>query len=340
MIARDGSFLKPQEFNESISHIIQSWQWGEFRKKTGVQVRRIGVFEGETLKQAFQVTFHPLPFTNFTVGYLPKSDIPDKEILEDLKEVAREEKAVFIKLEPEVDIRNIKKPKVKPFLNTKDVIKSSKTIFAPHTFLLDIAKSEEELLSSIHPKTRYNIGLAKRHGVRVEEKDDQRSFNIFLKLQRETAQRQKFFTHPDSYYQKMWETLKPHKMVHLLIANYKKKPLTAWILFRFKDTIYYPYGGSAKIHRNFMASNLIAWEAIRLGKKLGCKTFDMWGALGENPVSHDPWYGFHKFKQGYGGKLVSYIGAYDFILNPFLYNTFTLADKLRWTLLQAARTFS
>ena len=76
------------------------------------------------------------------------------------------------------------------------------------------------------------------------------------------------------------------------------------------------------------------WEAIRFGKNQGAKMFDMWGALGPNPNTHDSWYGFHRFKEGYGAKLVEFTGTYDLVLNPPLYPIYNLADKLRWTYLK------
>jgi len=117
-------------------------------------------------------------------------------------------------------------------------------------------------------------------------------------------------------------------MARLLIATYNNKPLTAWMLLNFKDTLYYPYGGSSKLHPEVMANNLIAWEAIKLGKKLDCKNFDMWGALDPNASTKNPWFGFHRFKMGYGGKLVEYIGTYDLVFNWPIYLFFTLIDKL------------
>ena len=83
-----------------------------------------------------------------------------------------------------------------------------------------------------------------------------------------------------------------------------------------------------------MASNLMMWEAIRFGKKNGAKMFDMWGALGPNPNPKDPWYGFHRFKEGYGAKLTESIGTYDLVINPYLYPLYNLADRLRWVFLK------
>ena len=138
----------------------------------------------------------------------------------------------------------------------------------------------------------------------------------------------------------MWETLKasrfdPERLQsHLLLANYKKKTLVAWILFTFKDTLYYPYGASSSEHREVMASNLLMWEAIKFGKRLGLKNFDMWGSLGPNPNPKDPWFGFHRFKEGYGPRLVEFVGSYDLVINPTNYQLLKALDKTRWAYLR------
>lgn len=328
-----------KQFDKSAGHIIQSWAWGEFRKKTQVLVERIGVFKNGKLTSCYQITFHKIPFTNLTVGYLPKSKIPEKQVLNFLFDVAKKHKAIFIKLEPNVTKDNSEAKRVKELLSNTNITQSSKRIFAAHTFLIDLTKPEDELLAAMHHKTRYNIKLAQRHGIKIEEANNKKSLEIFLKLQRETANRQKFFVHPDSYYRKMWQTLKPEGMVHLLLAKYKKEILTAWVLFRHDKTLYYPYGGSSDKFKNLMASNLLAWEAIKFGKKLGCEVFDFWGALGQNPDESDPWYGFHRFKAGYGGKLVEYVGTFDLVINKPLYYLFTLLDKIRWLILRNAHKF-
>jgi len=328
----DESFKK--QVDKLAGHIIQSWDWGEFRKKTGVKVERIGFSKNSKLTSIYQITFHKIPFTNFTVGYLPKSKIPEKQVLKFLEKVGKKNNAIFIKLEPNVTTNSHEAKRVKELLSSKFITQSSKSVFASHTFLINLTKSEEELLTVMHPKTRYNIRLAQRHGVKIEEASDKKSFDTFLKLQKETAARQKFFVHPNSYYRKMWQILKPENLVHLLLAKYKGEILSAWILFRFGKTLYYPYGGSAEIYKNVMASNLLAWEAIKFGKKIGCETFDFWGALGQNPDSSDPWYGFHKFKAGYGGKLVEFVETFDLIINRPIYYLFIIADNIRWRLLK------
>src|SRR5581483_754536 len=155
----------------------------------------------------------------------------------------------------------------------------------------------------------------------------------YLKLTKETTKRQKFYAHTENYHRLMWETLKG-KIAHLFLARHKGKILAAWIVFAFDGILYYPYGSSSSEHRETMASNLLMWEVILWGKKQGLKKFDMWGAMGPNPDSNDPWFGFHRFKQGYGPKHIEFIGSYDLVIRPLWYELYKLADKIRWLLLR------
>lgn len=329
MPVREILLEEKEQYNQAVDHLVQSWEWGEFRKKTGTEVIRLGRFNGSKLEQGFQLTVHPLPFGGYTVGYLPKGPLPGKPLLNALRKIGREKKAIFIKLEPNVIIGD-----ARPEISNSSLIPSPQPLFTKHNFLIDLTKSEKELLENMKPKTRYNIRLAQRKRVRVEEKSDQKSFEIYLRLYFATCQRQGYFGHDREYHRLMWETLKPAGMTRLLIASYKKEPLAAWMLLKFKDTLYYPYGGSSTRHRNLMASNLVCWEAIKLGKKLGCKTLDLWGALGPEVDQSHPWYGWHRFKAGYGGKTVEYPGSFDLVLNPPIYHFFNFTNRIRWKYLR------
>jgi len=138
----------------------------------------------------------------------------------------------------------------------------------------------------------------------------------------------------------MWQTLFPTGISHLLTATLKEKTLVCWIVFTFNKTLYYPYGASSRQYKNLMASNLMMWETIKLGKKMNCQTFDLWGSLGPNPDPKDPWYGFHRFKEGYNPKLVEFIGTFDLVLNQPIYKLYCLADNLRWKFLKIKSGFS
>lgn len=310
-----------QRYNSLVTHVMQSWEWGEFREKLNTRVKRYGLFEKEKMVIAFQITFHPIPFSKKYIGYLPKGPFPSKELADALIKIGRDENCAFIKAEPHIEISETKQKIDKRFQ------KSSKPYFTKYNFVLDLTPSEEELLKNMHPKTRYNVRLAEKKGVEVREETSEKALRAYLDLYFATTLRQGYLGHNEHYHKTVFELLKQKGMARILVGYYKKKALTTWMLFNFKDTLYYPYGGSSSEHRDVMHSNLVAWEAIKLGKKMGLKKFDMWGALGPNADAKDPWFGFHRFKQGYGGKLEEYLGTYDLIFDRPLYQTITYLDR-------------
>ena len=329
-------------YNEIVTHPLQSYEWGEFREKSGVKVIRRGFFEGDNLVDGFQMTIHRIPRTNFTIGYLPKGKMPDEKLIEELKKIGDEEHCIFIQLEPNI----ITNDKDKSKINELQLRNAAHPLFTKYTFILDIAKSEEDLLRDMHPKARYNIKVANKHNVIVKEDNSETAFETYWKITEETTKRQKFYAHTKQYHKLQWQTFSHPKMEngkwkmeneltsHLFTASYDNKILTTLLFFVFHDTLYYPYGASSNEYRNVMHSNIAMWEGIRFGKKLGLKKFDMWGAMSADPDPNDPWHGFHDFKRKFGPDHVEFNGSYDLVINPALYQGYKLADKLRWLYLR------
>lgn len=337
MIVREVKEEEKESYNRIVSHVIQSWEWGEFRKKMGIDLVRLGHFEGRKMVLAYQLTFHFVPFFKNTIGYFPKGPMPVKLMVDSLSEIGKARNAVLIKLEPNVEKTKDKRLKTKDKIEELGLVTAKKSLFTKFNFVVDLTKDEQELLTAMRQKTRYNIKVAQKKGVEVYESTRKEDFEVYLKLYFETTRRQKYFGHTESYHRCVWETLMPAGMARVLVAKYQKKPLVAWMLLNFKDTLYYPYGGSSEENRDVMASNLIAWEAIKLGKKIGLKFFDMWGALAPDANEKNPWFGFHRFKAGYGPAHVEYVGTYDLVLKPSLYNVLNVGEKLRWLVLKASR---
>ncbi len=309
--------MTPQEFNAHATHPLQTWEWGEFRSQTGNIIYRT---------DSYQLTIHPLPFfKNFKVGALIKGPAPTKMLFEELLKITKQENLIFIKLEPNV----LSNKKDLSFLRSSGAV-AGKTLFTPTTFWIDLTPSEEELLKSFHSKTRYNIRVAQKHGVIVEEDNSPEAFEKYLQLTKETSQRQGFYAHSEKYHRLMWEILHPAGIAKLLTAKYQGEIITTWILFVWKDFLYYPYGASTDKHKNVMANNLMMWEAIRLGKNLGLKTFDLWG--------REPGKGFTPFKEGYNPKIVEFLGTWDLPTSP-LYWPFRAMETARWKALKLKSKF-
>ena len=324
-------------YNLSVNHPLQTFEWGLFRKKTGVEIIRKGIVKRDKILNPYQISVHKTPKFPYRIGYFPKGQLPSKELLDELKNIGSEQRISFIQLEPNV-------------INHQSSIinyglrPSFHPLFTRFTFILDLKKTEEELLKNMHQKTRYNIRVAEKKGAETHIDNSDSAFSDYLRLTKQTTKRQKFYAHDERYHRLMWETLKsqqpeassqkpdPNRLqAHLLTTKYKQKTLVAYILFTFKDTLYYPYGVSSEEYREVMASHSAMWGAILFGKSLGLSKFDMWGAANApDPKENDPYFGFHRFKKGFGGELVEFIGSYDLVVNPINYRLLTVADKIRW----------
>lgn len=327
--------IRPEEraaYNQVVDHPLQSWEWGEFKRLHKVGVERLGIFEQGQLVKAFQVFFHQLPIGGFSVGYLPKGPMPDEQQLQLLRQLGSRHQALFIKLEPNVAEAvgvSSAHQAIKTFLADHDAL-PGRPLFTKHTFQIDLTQSEEKLAANLKSKTRYNIGLAQKKGVEIREQSDQEGMNVYLEILQETIKRQGFYAHNPEYFKTMWKALGQSGMMRIFQAVYQDQVLASWIVFIFDQVLYYPYGASRQVHRDVMASNLLMWGLIMFGKKSGCHTFDLWGSLGPEPDKKHPWYGFHRFKEGYGGQLTRFLGSYDLILNHPLYKLFRIAEDWRW----------
>lgn len=328
-------------YDKLVSHPLQSYEWGEFRKRNGITVIRKGIVQGNKLVDGFQLTIHQIPHSPWTIGYLPKGCMPTKETTEMLLAIGKAYRCIFIQVEPNV----IASESAKETMHAMGFRNSTHPLFTKYTFILDLTQSEETILQKMHGKTRYNIKIAQKYGVAVQEDFSEQAFSQYLSLTEETAKRQRFFAHNRRYHELLWESIGGRAKdapgglhEHLLTATYQGKTLVAWMLFVFKDTLYYPYGASSSEYRQTMASTLMMFEAIRFGKQHNLKRFDMWGAAStENPALTDPYYGFHRFKQGFSPTYTEFVGSFDLVINQPMYAAFRITDKLRWFLLRAKR---
>ncbi len=307
-------------WNARVTHPLQTWEWGQFRQTMGIDVVRYN---------GWQLTFHRLPFTPWTIGYFPKGPLPSRSMVAALQELGRKKNAIFIQLEP-----NAMANRKSHVANLTLLQPSHRPLFTKFTFVLDLTKSQEELLRAMHPKTRYNLKVAQKHDVVVRENNSKTAFDEYLRLHQETTGRQGFYAHNIQYHQTMWRIMRENGIAHLFTATYQGKTLAAWIIFAWGKTLYYPYGTSSREHRDVMAPTLLLWEIARWGKARGYTSFDLWGALGPNPDPKDPWFGFHRFKLGFNPELLELVGSYDLVVRPFLYTLYTIADSFRWFLLK------
>lgn len=302
-----------------MTHPLQTKEWAEFRKEWG----------NEIIPSKYgNLTVHKIPFLPYKIGIFEKGPAPTSSMLKELKKIGKENKLIFIKLEP-----NVEKSNSLIQLFTKSGAVKGKTLFTPTTFWIDLTPSEDDLMKSFSSKTRYNIRLAQKHGVKVEIDNSDKAFEKYLELTAETNKRQGFYSHTPRYHRLMWKHLNQQliangkqPLANLITAKFKNEIISTWVLFNSDDFLYYPYGASTDKHKEVMANNLMMWEAIRFGRNSKLKTFDLWG--------REEGKGFTKFKEGYNPKVVEFLGSWDLVINKPLYYFYRFAEKVRWFILR------
>ena len=324
------------------AHILQTLQWAESKKQNGWSPmffwsgsRR---HDPDALVMVLrkQVNFLGM---KFTVLYAPKGPTLDwsypaavNQTLDFLQALCRKQKAIFIKIDPDVSLgtgipgSEDEKPNENGLALQKELKKrgwqfSKDQIQYRNTVLVDLRQNEEDLLAVMRQKTRYNIRLAAKKGVTIRQ-GNVSELPVLYNMYAQTAVRDGFVIRYEDYYLNTWRAFLDADMAKILVAEVEGKPVAALILFHFNGTSRYMYGMSTEQYRELMPNHLLQWEAMRLSKQLGCHTYDMWGAPDVFDETDSMW-GVYRFKQGFNGITARYIGAWDYSPRPLLYKVYT-----------------
>ena len=186
---------------------------------------------------------------------------------------------------------------------------------------MDIERSEDQILASMKPKTRYNISLSTRKGVDVRSVGIE-GLEIWYKLYCETAERNKLHVSDFNYFRTVFMEKMGNKdadvQVKLLIAYVDNIPLAAMFLILSSHRATYLYGASTTLMRNFMPTYALQWKAIQIAREHHCTEYDMFGVAPRPEPSH-PMYGLYKFKKGFGGNIYHQLGCWDYPLDEEKY---------------------
>lgn len=316
-------------------HVLQTWEWGAVKAQTGWQaIRYLWLDSDGQPAAAASFLVRRIPRLPLGIVYVPKGPLLDwsqpalaAQVVADLEAAARRARAIFVKIDPDVDPRTPSGASVTALLQQRGWRPSREQIQFRNTALLDLRPDEETLLAAMKPKWRYNIRLARRRGVQVR-RGDLDDLPAFYQLYAETGQRDGFLVRPFSYYERTWRTfLRPASAdaprAFLLLAEVEGELVAGLMLFCFGATAWFMYGASANRHRNRMPNHLLQWEAICLARRQGCTTYDLWGAP-DVLDEFDPLWGVWRFKQGFGAVFTPHIGAWDYPVMPAFYHVYTV----------------
>ena len=352
--------VDPDNWNSLISqlpnpHLLQTREWAEAKKPFGWVAHYKTWHDADgKLAAAAQILQRsiPIPGTGRSVCmlYIPKgpllSDWDDAtlraRVLTDLAVFASSEGAFFIKIDPDVNLGVALSEKTGEsatgvfFVNELKHAGwrfSNEQVQLRNTMLIDLRKTEDELLSAMKQKARYNLRLAERKGVKIRH-GNQQDFPLLYRMYAETSVRDGFVIRSEAYYHAVWERFFEAGMLIPLIAEVDGEAVAGLMLFIFGKQSWYLYGMSRDRAREWMPNYLLQWEAIQTSKVAGCETYDLWGAPDEFN-EHDPMWGVYRFKVGLGAHEAHRIGAWDLPIKPFTYSLYAqvlprIISVMRW----------
>jgi len=305
------------------AHILQSSAWGSLKQGFGWEPHYI--VNGNV---GASILFRTLPL-GFKIAYIPKGPVGNgwKDLWPEVDAICCKHRVIFLKVEPDVVDTDppIGDDDLAGFI-TADTIQPRRTIY------LSLQGSEDDWLGRMKQKTRYNIRLAEKKDVVVEQSTD---IPVFHSLMQATGARDGFTVHSAAYYQRVIDLFAPLGNCVIFQANYAGQPLGALLIMARGSRAWYMYGATNDKERNRMPAYLLQWYAMRWSAQQGCSIYDLWGVPDEEETvleeqfetRSDGLWGVYRFKRGFGGTLVRAASGYDRIYQPFLYRLYRLYTR-------------
>lgn len=337
------------DWNEMIrslpgTHLLQTWEWAEVKAQTGwkrlPQIWRDA--EGKVAAAAM-VLQKPIRLGGFAaktcILYIPRGPLLNwadvglrSKVLDDLQALARREGAIFLKLDAEVMLGRgepgaaeaIELPTGRAMeteLSRRGWKYSQDQIQFRNTVWISLEGDVEEWLGRMKQKSRYNIRLAEKKGVRIRE-GEEGDLPILYDMYTRTSIRDGFVIRPKEYYLMVWQKFIQAGMAIPLVAEVEGEAIAGMVLFWFGKKAWYMHGMSLEKHRDKMPNHLLQWQAMRIAKEHGAAIYDLWGAP-EQFTEQDGMWGVYRFKQGLGGEVIRTLGAWDYPARPLLYRLYT-----------------
>ena len=296
-------------------HLLQTWEWGDFKADHGWTPERIAIGDASPRAMAQVLYRHKGPVS---IGYIPRgpavapSDLEAAQLLLDaIDRNARQHRALYVMMETDRKIEGMTSGALPGIESGPPHLQPGRTVKVP---LVD----DEQLLASMHQKTRYSVRLAPRKGVIVDRHsgDDREAVDEFYSMLSETSRRNEFGIHTVDYYYDFMRNF-PDNAV-LLIARVEGHPAAGLIAAAFGSDAIYMYGASDTKYRALGAAFNLQYQAMQWGREQGAVQYDLWGIPEVDPpkdnehrdhvpaTKGDDWRGLYRFKTGFGGSTVWY----------------------------------
>lgn len=334
-----GAVLEMEAFvhRHSKGHFLQLPSWAQVKRFW--KWRGISLYRDGRQVAALSVLIRPLPL-GFSLLYAPRGPVGDRndpalwqELMAAVRHLAKQHRAVLLYMDPDEPYENREfRELLQSYGFTERSDDGFGNIQAQHVFRLRLTgKSMEEIFQTFCPKTRYNIGLAGRKGIKVREYSGAEEIppavlESFYRLMVTTGRRDRFYVRDPDYFAGLMKALQND--ARLFIAYLEDEPIAGTIEGFCGRKAWYLYGASANEHRNAMPNYLLQWLMIQRAMERDCAFYDFRGVPGDQHPEH-PLHGLYRFKKGFSGTYTKFTGLFTYTFRPVLGKLLQLAMRLR-----------
>lgn len=321
-------------------HVLQTSRWAALKERFGWHSVRLALAGGDGLVAGGQLLLRQLPWGQ-SLAYAPKGPLIDwrrvevvRPLLDALRQAAQARRSALLKLEPDLAAS----PSLDLLLYSYG-LRPGHTVQPRSTIHVDLTAGSEAVLAGMKQKWRYNVRLASRKDVIVRQMTAA-DLPAFRCLNEETGRRDGFGIHQPAYYETAFDLFPPGETAQWLIASHAGQPLGAIVVFALGRKSWYMWGASTDAERQRMPNHALQWAGMQWAAGQGCQTYDLWGI--PDQVGIDPQryaenfssqegglWGVYRFKQGFGGQVVRYTGAWDLVSSQVGYRLYHAARRVR-----------
>ena len=313
--------------NHPQAHLLQSAEWGDLKSEFGWTA---SYFVNNSA--GAQVLFRKLPL-GFKIAYIPKGPVGVnwQDLFSEINEFCKNNQIILLKVEPDLWEEELSQRKG----DLIDLIPDPDEPVQPRrTAIISLSGTEDAWMEKMKQKTRYNIRLAGRKKIIIEQSDN---LDAFFEMMKVTGERDGFGVHSYDYYKRTLELFTEEGKAALLMARYESQLLAGLIVLARGSRAWYLHGASNNEERNRMPTYLLQWEAMHWAAAQGCKEYDLWGVPDtdlenlENEFENrsDGLWGVYRFKRGFGVDIKRTAGSWIKIYKPLLYKLYRYYLQLR-----------
>ncbi len=309
------------------ANFLQTSNWGKVHALDHKKVFHLGLYDDDNLVGSALVVLRPAKRGRYLE--IPGGPLLDwhntkqaRTFMEEIRKIAQRENCVFVRMRPNIPDTEENRAIAKNL----GLLESPMHLHAEHTVMLDITKSEDELMAAMRRQTRYEVRRSAKLGITVESSTDKKAFEEFFELQSETAKRQNFIPPSKDFLIYQHEVF--GDLAKIYTAKIDGKVLAQGLVLLQKPEAIYHEAASSEEGRKYPGAYALQWQVIQDAKKLGLKRYNLFGIAPPNSPHHR-YAGVTTFKCGFGGEQIAYLHARDLVIKPIHYKAVQLLEKAR-----------